>query len=141
VLAVILFVWQIPHFLALAWLYRDDYARGGFAMLPAIDRDGRLTGRVILVSCMMMMMVALGATLFQVAGPFYAAGSLLIGVWWLILCVRLHLNLSNMNARWVFVGSLIYLPVILCLMVCDRNPTPLIAPEIHTLAVAEMPAD
>jgi protoheme IX farnesyltransferase len=140
-LAAILFVWQIPHFLALAWLHRDDYSRGGFAMLPAIDRNGQLTGRVIVVSCLMMMMVALGATLFRVAGPFYAAGSLLIGLWWLILCIRLHLNRSNVNARWVFVGSLIYLPVILCLMMCDRNPTPLRSPEIHMLAASESSTD
>src|SRR5436190_20057012 len=54
-LAAILFVWQIPHFLALAWLYRDDYARGGFAMLPAIDRDGRITSRVIIITCIMLL--------------------------------------------------------------------------------------
>jgi heme O synthase-like polyprenyltransferase len=84
ILGAILFVWQIPHFLALAWLYREDYARGGFAMLPVIDREGRITCQVIVVSMLLLMATALMATLANIAGPVYAIGSLIIGAWMFI---------------------------------------------------------
>jgi protoheme IX farnesyltransferase len=122
VLGAILFIWQIPHFLALAWLYRDDYARGGFVMLPVIDRDGRITCQVIVLTCLMLLATALLATLCGVAGLLYACGSLAIGVWMLALCLRLHRQRSDVNARRVFVASIIYLPVLLCLLVVDRGP-------------------
>lgn len=122
VLGAILFVWQIPHFLALAWLYREDYARGGFAMLPVIDRDGRITCQVIVISTLLLMATALMATLANIAGPAYAMGSLVMGAWMLMLCARLHRQRTNVNARRVFVASIVYLPVLLCMLVIDRGP-------------------
>jgi protoheme IX farnesyltransferase len=122
VLGAILFVWQIPHFLALAWLYREDYARGGFAMLPVIDRDGRITCQVIVISTLLLMATALMATLANIAGPAYAMGSLAIGGWMLVLCSRLFRNRTNVNARRVFIASIVYLPVLLCMLVIDRGP-------------------
>jgi heme o synthase len=118
-LAAILFVWQIPHFLALAWLYREDYQRGGFAMLPAIDHSWQLTCRVIVLTSAAMLPVALLMTLFGVCGWWYAAGSMLIGVWMLGLALRLYLHRTNENARAMFFASIIYLPVVMSLMVID----------------------
>lgn len=122
VLGAILFVWQIPHFLALAWLYREDYARGGFAMLPVIDRDGRITCQVIVISMLLLMATALMATLANIAGPAYAMGSLVIGGWMLMWCTRLYRSRSLINAKRVFIASIVYLPMILCMLVIDRGP-------------------
>jgi protoheme IX farnesyltransferase len=121
VLAAILFVWQLPHFMALAWLYRDDYRRGGYAMLPVIDRDGRLTCRVVVLTSLALLPVALAATMAGMAGWLYAAGSLLLGVWMLWLATRLHDTRSDASARVVFIASVTYLPLLLVLMVVDRG--------------------
>jgi protoheme IX farnesyltransferase len=122
VLGGILFVWQIPHFLALAWLYREDYARGGFVMLPVIDCEGRLTCQVVVLTCALLLPLGLVATLLNVAGPAYAIGSVLLGAWMLILCVRFYARRTNANARAVFLASITYLPLLMCLMVIDRGP-------------------
>ncbi len=124
VLGVILFVWQIPHFFALAWLYREDYRRGGFAMLPVIDPDGRLTGQVVVVSSLLLLPVALAATLFGLAGWVYALGSTIAGLWLLSFGVHLLARRTQENAKRLFLASVIYLPVLLCLMVVDRIPPP-----------------
>lgn len=121
ILGAILFVWQIPHFFALAWLYREDYQRGGFAMLPVLDRDGRITTQVVVLTSLLLIPLGLLATLLNVAGFVAAAGSLVLGLWLLILCLRLHFNRSDANARRVFIASIIYLPLLLALMVIDRG--------------------
>jgi len=122
VLAAILFVWQIPHFMALAWLYREDYQRGGYAMLPVVDRDGRLTCRVVVLTAALLLPVGLLAALLGVAGAVYAAISLLLGAWMVALSLRLYFNRTHANARGVFLASITYLPLLMCLMVIDRGP-------------------
>lgn len=122
VLGAILFVWQIPHFFALAWLYRNDYERGGFAMLPVLDRDGRITTQVIVITSLMLIPLGLLATLLNVAGIAAAIGSLTLGLWLLALSVRLHRTRSDAHARAVFLASITYLPVLLALFVIDRGP-------------------
>jgi protoheme IX farnesyltransferase len=122
VLGALLFVWQLPHFLALAWLYRDDYARGGFAMLPVVDSSGRLTCMVVVLTSLALLPVGIVATLSGMAGWFYAAGSLLLGLWMVALSVRLHDRRTAASARGVFLASIAYLPLLLCLMVIDRGP-------------------
>jgi len=122
ILGIILFVWQIPHFLALAWLYREDYARGGFAMLPVIDRHGHMTCRIILLTSLLLVPVGATVTLLNVAGYFYAIGSALLGLWIAGLSVRLHSSRSDAHARGVFLASITYLPILMCLMVLDRGP-------------------
>jgi protoheme IX farnesyltransferase len=122
VLAGILFVWQIPHFFALAWLYRVDYQRGGFVMLPVLDRDGRITTRVVVLTSLMLIPLGLLATLLNVAGVFAAAASLLLGLAMLLLAVRLHITRSNADARMLFIASIAYLPLLLAMMVIDRGP-------------------
>ncbi len=121
-LAAILFVWQIPHFLALAWLYRDDYARGGYRMLPLLDPDGRRTARVILLYSLMLVPVSLALTLLSVTGAMYAVAALVLGCILLALAVRLYFDRCDGNARRVFLASVIYLPLLLLAMSADRAP-------------------
>src|SRR5688572_26000437 len=122
ILGAILFVWQIPHFFALAWLYRADYERGGFAMLPVLDRDGRITTQVILITSLMLIPLGLLATLLNVAGIAAAIGSLALGLWLLALSIRLHRTHRDDHARALFVASIAYLPLLLALLVIDRGP-------------------
>ncbi len=122
ILALLVFVWQIPHFLALAWLYRKDYERGGFAMLPVVDPSGRLTARVVVLMTLVLLPLGVAAALSGLAGWLYTFGSVALGLWMLRLGLRLHAQRSDSNARRVFVASLVYLPALLCLMVIDRGP-------------------
>jgi len=122
VLGAILFVWQIPHFLALAWLYREDYERGGYAMLPVIDQAGQMTCNVIVLTSLLLLPLGLMATLLGVAGIGYAIGSVLLGLWLTALSLRLHRHRTHANARGVFLASITYLPLLMCLLVIDRGP-------------------
>jgi protoheme IX farnesyltransferase len=119
-LALLLFVWQIPHFLALAWLYREDYRRGGFAMLPVIDRDGSITCRVVVLTAALLLPLGLLTTILRVSGQWCAIGSLILGLWLTGLCLRLYFSRTDSNARGVFLASIAYLPLLMCLMVLDR---------------------
>lgn len=121
-LAVALFVWQVPHFLALAWVYRRDYERGGFRMLPITDATGRTTVAMILLY--LLPLLALGpAVLFAgVAGWWFAVGAIVLAAAWLALGVRLYADRTDGNARRVFLASLVYLPAMLSLLVLDRGP-------------------
>ena len=141
VLALLLFVWQIPHFLALAWLYRKDYERGGFAMLPAIDPSGRLTGRVVVLMTLVLLALGVATALSGLAGWLYAFGSIALGLWLLRLGLRLHAQRSDSNARRVFLASLVYLPTLLCLMVIDRGPAVTGANVQHQTASAAVTSD
>ena len=113
VLAGILFVWQIPHFLALAWMYRDDYARGGFQMLPAVDPDGVLTSRATLIGSLALIPVSLSAFLAGFAGPFYAAIALVCGLLMVFRSLRMLAEPTRETARGVFLSSLLHLPLTL----------------------------
>jgi len=121
VLGGILFVWQMPHFLALAWLYRDDYRRGGFAMLPVLDESGRITSETVLLTSLLLIPVALLATIFGVAGLWFAAGSLVMGLWLSALALRFRRSRTTAAARAVFIASIVYLPLLLGLLVVDRG--------------------
>jgi len=121
VLGAILFVWQIPHFLALAWLYREDYQRGGYAMLPVIDRGGQMTCNIIVLTSLLLLPLGLMATLVGVAGLVYAIGSVILGLWMAVLSLRLHRHRTHANARGVFLASITYLPLLMCLLVIDRG--------------------
>ncbi len=121
-LALLLFVWQIPHFLALAWLYRKDYERAGFAMLPVIDKSGQLTARVIVLTSLVLLCLSLTNTISGMAGWIYTIGSIILGLWLLKLAIGLHQSCTDAGARKVFLASLVYLPALLCLMMLDRGP-------------------
>lgn len=120
-LGSILFLWQLPHFLALAWMYRADYQRGGFRMLPQVDRDGRLTAQVVLLSSLALVPASLMAVGAGLAGPVYAVGALVLGLMLVVLSAGLVRARSERAARRVFFASLVYLPLLLAFMVADHD--------------------
>lgn len=121
-LAILLFLWQIPHFLALAWMYREDYARGGFRMLPAVDPSGTLTFRLITLYSAGLLTLGPALALAGVTGWIFAAGALLLGLWLLGESLRLGRRRNEAQARRVFLTSVIYLPLVMALMAADRIP-------------------
>ncbi len=122
ILAAVLFVWQVPHFLSLAWLYRADYERGGFRMLPVLDRAGRVTTRLLVLYALALLPLGVAATLAGMAGRLFAFGSLLLGAWLAATGLRLWRDRSDASARRVFLASLAYLPLLLGLLVADAAP-------------------
>lgn len=120
VLGAVLFNWQIPHFLALAWMYREDYARGGYRMLPQVDgAGGKLTTYAALVHSALTVPIALAAFTLGLGGWVYAAGAVLLGAMMIGGSVRLLREQTRTAARRVFLASLIYLPVLLGLLVAN----------------------
>jgi protoheme IX farnesyltransferase len=119
-LFAILFIWQFPHFLAIAWMYREDYARAGIRMLPVVEPDGMSTGRQIILYASTLIPVSLFPVLLGMSGKIYLVGALLLGGWFLYTGVRVAFDLSNVRARRVLLASVIYLPVIYGLMIFDR---------------------
>jgi protoheme IX farnesyltransferase len=119
-LGAVLFVWQIPHSLALAWLYRDDYRRGGFRILPVLDATGDATVSVILLYTFALVPLTLAATLFGLAGGVHALGAVLLGVGMIAPGCALYRRRTELNARRVFLASVIYLPLWLSLLLLDQ---------------------
>jgi protoheme IX farnesyltransferase len=120
VLAAILFVWQFPHFYAIAWMYKDDYARAGIRMLPVVEPDCRSTARQILVYGMALIPVSLTPSLIGMSGAVYGIGALLLGLWFLYSDLRVALERTIVRARGVLLTSVLYLPLIYGLMLLDR---------------------
>jgi heme o synthase len=120
VLFGILFLWQIPHSLAIARLYRDDYARAGIRVLPVLEPDGASTGRQIVTNCLALLAVGLLPTLIGLAGPTYFFGALILGLLFLGCGVDVALRPTEATARRLLLASLVYLPVQLALMALDR---------------------
>jgi protoheme IX farnesyltransferase len=118
-LFAILFIWQFPHFLAIAWMYREDYARAGIRMLPVVEPDGMSTGRQIILYASTLIPVSLFPVLLGMTGKVYLVGALLLGGWFLYTGVRVAFDLTNGRARQVLFASIIYLPVIYGLMIFD----------------------
>jgi protoheme IX farnesyltransferase len=119
-LFAILFLWQLPHFLALAWIYREDYARGGFPMLSLADADGASAARQALLYAAALLPVTLAAGLFAGAGMVFLAGALSCGAAFLA-CAALFARRREVSwARRLFLASVLYLPAVLSLMVFDR---------------------
>jgi heme o synthase len=121
VLFGIMFLWQLPHFMAIAWMYRDDYARAGLPMLPVVDVGGAKTVGVILTSAAMLMMVSLTPVFIGIAGMIYGAGAVLLGASLLVVGVRLARERSATAAQRLFFRSLVYLPLLLSLMVWNKG--------------------
>lgn len=119
-LFAILFIWQFPHFLAIAWMYREDYARAGIRMLPVVEPDGMSTGRQIILYASTLIPVSLFPVLLGMSGKVYLVGALLLGGWFLYTGVRVAFDLSNVRARRVLLASIVYLPAIYGLMIFDR---------------------
>jgi protoheme IX farnesyltransferase len=119
-LFAILFLWQLPHFWAIAWLHREDYRRGGFYMLSRNDQDGRLSGLSTLLGVLLLLPVSLVPSLSGVAGPIYFYGALMMGLAWGGLCAAFAWSPSDLAARRVFRASLVYLPALLMLLLADK---------------------
>ena len=120
-LFAILFVWQMPHFLAIAWLYRDDYAMGRQMMLPVVDSDGRQTTRQIMSFSLTLLPVTFMPAMLGMAGNLYFAASLVLGGVFLWSGVRFAANQTRSTARQLFIVSVLYLPLLLGFMVYDRR--------------------
>ena len=119
-LFAILFFWQIPHFLAIAWMYRDEYAKAGFVMLPGVDPTGERTAHQAVSHAIGLLIVSLCPVLFRVAGATYFVGALLIGLLFLAAAFAFARQLNVPRARQLFFASIIYLPLLLGLMVFDK---------------------
>ena len=120
VLFGILFLWQLPHTLAIARLYREDYARAGVRVLPVVDVDGSTTERQIVTACLALLAVSLLPTLIGLTGGVYFMGALLLGVTFVVLGGWQALAPSTLSARRVLYASLLYLPALLALLAFDK---------------------
>ena len=120
VLFCILFFWQIPHFLAIAWMYRHEYAKAGFVMLPNVDPDGSRTGRQAVSHTLGLMMVSLAPFSFKMVGPIYLAGAVVLGILFIVAAAQFARRLEHAQARRLFFVSILYLPLLLGLMVFDK---------------------
>jgi protoheme IX farnesyltransferase len=122
VLFAIMFLWQIPHTLAIACLYREDFAKAGIQFLPVIEPDGESTNRQIIVHCLALLVVGLLPTLIGLAGAIYFVVAFFLGVGFLASGVSLVMAPTRTGARRLLFASLIYLPVLLLVMALDRVP-------------------
>jgi protoheme IX farnesyltransferase len=120
ILFLILFLWQVPHFLAIAWIYRDEYARAGLRMLPVVDRDGRRTAQHMMLYCLALLAVSLQPVLFGSAGLLYLIGATLLGLTFLATTIGFQRWRSLCQARRVLRASLLYLPGLFALLLLDR---------------------
>jgi protoheme IX farnesyltransferase len=119
-LFVLLFLWQFPHFLAIAWMYREEYAKAGILMLPVVEPSGRITARQIVIFAIMLFPVGLAPFFFKTAGVFYLAGATVLGAWFLYESVRMARAKTNASAKRLLMVSVIYLPLIFMLLVLDH---------------------
>jgi heme o synthase len=116
----IMFLWQLPHFLAIAWMYREDYARAGYPMLPVIEPDGRSTGRQAVAYTAALLPLSLAPTLMHMAGVIYFVGALALGLAFFWLTIRFARTRAMRDARRVFFASIAYLPLLWILMIADK---------------------
>lgn len=116
----ILAIWQLPHFMAIAWMYRDEYARAGFRMLPVVDPDGHRTGSQAVSHTLALLPVSLCPSLVKLTGPIYFAGALVLGLVFIWSAVQFSRHLTISRARQLFYVSIVYLPLLLGLMVLDK---------------------
>ncbi len=120
-LFTIVFVWQMPHFLAIAWMYREDYARGGYRVLPVADPNGRRTGFEAVIWAALLIPVSLSPAIWAggIIGPVAVVLVMLLGVFFFLRAVAFLFAHDDPSARRLFLASIIYLPVVLVVLVCD----------------------
>ncbi|HUK36699.1 MAG TPA: heme o synthase [Vicinamibacterales bacterium] len=120
-LFLIVFLWQIPHFMAIAWMYRDDYGAAGFPMLPVIDPEGRRAGRQAVGYAAALLPTSLVPTLVSLSGVVYGVVAAALGIALLVLSVRFAGTRTNAAARQLFFATLVYLPLIWIVMIADKR--------------------
>ena len=121
VLFAILFFWQFPHFLSIAWMYREDYRRGGIMFLPVVEPDGRSTARQMLAGALLLVPISLLPEYLSMAGRLYGIGALALGAGFVCATLRLALDRTAARARWVLLASVAYLPVLYGLLLADSS--------------------
>jgi len=119
-LFAILAFWQLPHFFAIAWMYRDDYAKAGFIMLPNVDADGSRTGQQAVVNTVALFAASLCPFFFKMAGTTYFVAAIILGAGFLFYAVQFSRQLTIVRARQLFLASIIYLPLLLTALVGDK---------------------
>lgn len=119
-LFAILFFWQLPHFFAIAWIYREQYAQAGYMMLPVVDPTGERTGRQAVSHTLGLLPVSLCPFMFHLTGTVYLGGALVLGLAYLWFALRFSRQLTVPRARGLFFASILYLPLLLGLMVFDK---------------------
>ena len=120
ILFAIVFLWQFPHFYAIAWMYKEDYARAGIQMLPVVEPDGISTSRHILGFCLLLLPVSLLPGLVHMTGYWYLGAALLLGAMYLRSAVRVARDRTLLNARGVLKASVIYLPLLYSALVVGK---------------------
>lgn len=118
---LIVFLWQMPHFLAIAWLYREDYARASLPMLPVVDVNGSSTARQSLLYATALVPVGALPSALGITGALYLVSAVILGFAFLAMCGRFALTLTRQSARQLFLASIIYLPVLWAMMMIDRT--------------------
>jgi protoheme IX farnesyltransferase len=119
-LFAILAFWQLPHFFALAWIYRDEYAKAGYVMLPSVDADGSRTAQQALVNAIALFAASLCPFYFQLAGTTYLVAAMLLGAGFVWFAWKFSRQLTIVRARQLFLASIIYLPLLLAALVWDK---------------------
>jgi len=119
-LFAILAFWQLPHFFAIAWMYRDEYAKAGFVMLPHVDPDGSRTAQQSVSNTLALMLASLFPFVWHISGKFYLASAIILGAGFLFCAIRFSRQLTRARARQLFLASIIYLPLLLTALVLDK---------------------
>lgn len=114
------FFWQFPHFLAIAWMYREEYAKAGILMLPVVEPGGRITARQIVMFSIMLFPVSLAPFFLGVSGPFFLVGGGILGFWMIWASIQAARSKTNEKAKKLLLVSVIYLPLLFILMVADK---------------------
>lgn len=115
------FLWQFPHFLAIAWMYRDQYRKAGILMLPVVEPAGRITARQIVLFTIMLVPVSLAPFFFGLAGFVYLAGASLLGIWMLWASIQAARSKTNEKAKRLLLVSVTYLPILFLLLAADKR--------------------
>lgn len=115
------FLWQFPHFFAIAWMYKEEYAKAGILMLPVVEPDGKLTFRQIVLFAVMLVPVSLAPFFFGISGPVFLIGAVILGIWFLWASFRAARAKTKEKAKALLLVTVIYLPLLFILMVADKR--------------------
>jgi protoheme IX farnesyltransferase len=119
-LYAVLFLWQFPHFDAIAWVYREDYKRAGIQMLPVVDPEGRRTFREILITAALLVPISLLPAVTGLAGARYFFGAVVLGIMLVEVCLWAAASKTNFRAKWLMHATVLHLPVLLGLLIYDK---------------------
>ena len=119
-LFAILAFWQMPHFFAIAWIYKDEYAKAGFKMLPSVDPDGSRTAQQSVSHTIALLLVSLYPFVLHLAGSVYLVAALVLGGFYLWCAIQFGRRLDISSARKLFLASIVYLPVLLVVLVANK---------------------